>query len=119
MMIGAGATARLFKWFAAKRMELALAVRVTVAAGLTFVAVKLVDLSQSSWAVITSIIVMPSMVDGATPSDQSGLRAFAGGAPPCMAPIGIVSSWVAEVVVSVCSSCARVDAGASPWPIAA
>ncbi|MGO4338167.1 FUSC family protein [Labrys sp. KB_33_2] len=64
MMIGAGATARLFKWFAAKRMELALAVRVTVAAGLTFVAVKLVDLSQSSWAVITSIIVMQASLGG-------------------------------------------------------
>jgi uncharacterized membrane protein YccC len=63
-MIGLTLSASLLKWASAKRPELTLAVRITVAAGLAFVAVKLVGLSQSSWAVITAIIVMQASLGG-------------------------------------------------------
>lgn len=62
-MIGVVSSA-LLRWFLAKRSELTLAVRITVAAGLAFVAVKLAGLTQSSWAVITSVIVMQASLGG-------------------------------------------------------
>lgn len=63
-MIGVLSSASLLKWLSAKRSELTLAIRITVAAGLAFALVKLVGLSQSSWAVITSVIIMQTSLGG-------------------------------------------------------
>jgi uncharacterized membrane protein YccC len=63
-MIGALSSASILKWLSAKRAELNLAIRVTVAAVIAFVAVKLVGLNQSSWAVITAVIVMQTSLGG-------------------------------------------------------
>jgi uncharacterized membrane protein YccC len=49
---------------AAKRSELILVLRVTVAAGLAFAADRLVGLSQGTWAVITAVIVMQASLGG-------------------------------------------------------
>jgi uncharacterized membrane protein YccC len=63
-MIGVLGSASLLKWCSAKRPELTLAIRITVAAGLAFAIVRLVGLSQSSWAVITAVIVMQTSLGG-------------------------------------------------------
>ncbi|CAM5776504.1 FUSC family protein [Labrys miyagiensis] len=63
-MISALSSASILKWSASRRSELTLAIRITVAAGLAFAAVKLVGLSQSSWAVITSVIIMQTSLGG-------------------------------------------------------
>jgi len=48
----------------AKRSELTLVLRVTVAAGLAFAADKLMGFSQGTWAVITAIIIMQASLGG-------------------------------------------------------
>ena len=53
----------LFKWLSAKRAELILVLRITIAASLAFAVVKLIGL-QSTWAMITSVIVMQASLGG-------------------------------------------------------